>query len=522
MILTLALCLVQDALWTTYGNSATDESGFSVAGCGDVDGDGRADVISGARFDAPNGFHSGSAAVLSGAGGALIHYFAGDSAGDELGFVVAGVGDINGDGVPDLLVGAPNDDRGGADSGSAFLYSGATGAPIRIFAGGSAGDHFGWSAAGCGDLDRDGVPDFAVGAPDDDPRGASSGSVTLFSGATLSALYTRPGDAAGDGLGWSVAGIGDPFGTGVLRVAAGAPFTDVHGPNTGSVYLFAPFAPAQRADGAAPSGLFGWSVAGAGGASVGTAAGGDASGDGIPDVFVGAPDDDRNGADAGAAVLLSADTAAVLWTALGDAAGDRLGTGVALLGDGRVAASAYQDDNNGLDTGSARVYAGASGETEHTFNGDAPVDWLGWSIGAAGDADNDGHADLVAGIKRTDVNGDRCGATRLFAQHSFVLSAPVPGIAGQLNAVALSGATPGRPVVLEYGFQSGIAPVPGCPGISLDMADPHLVAVATAGAGGVAAWSGSVPAGLSGRRLLLQAFEAGRCVASNRVTFTFP
>ena len=511
MLHTLTLLLVQDPLWTTHGNSAGDENGFSVAGCGDVNGDGRVDVLAGARFDAPNGFKSGSAAVLSGADGSLLHFLAGDSTGDELGFVVSGAGDFDGDGVPELLAGAPNDDRNGADSGSVFVYSGASGALLRILSGDAAGDHFGWSVTGCGDMNFDGVADLAAGAPDADPRGLSSGAVYFYSGASGTRLGTRPGDAAGDALGWSVAALGDSNGDGIAEIVAGAPFAAAGGANAGSVYLLAPGLPARRVNGAAAGALFGWSVAG----------NADLDGDGVPDAAAGAPSADGNGTDSGSMSAISGAAATLLWTVRGDGAFDQLGYSVAVLGPGRAAAGAYQDDNHGLDSGSARIYDGA-GETLHTFNGDAPVDWLGWSVGAAGDDNAVGVSDFVAGIKRSAVLGDRSGSVRVFALEVFVLGAPVPGMAGQSNTVTLNGATPNADVTLYYGFTSGVAAVAGCPGLTLDMADPTAAAVARADAAGTAAWSARVPSSFAGRRILLQAVEAGRCLASNRVAYPFP
>ena len=90
--------------------------------------------------------------------------FSGDSAGDEFGLSVSGAGDVNGDGTPDLIVGAPGDDNNGSDSGSARVLSGIDGSTLFTFDGDSAGDFFGVSVNGLGDLNGDGLDDFVVGS----------------------------------------------------------------------------------------------------------------------------------------------------------------------------------------------------------------------------------------------------------------------------------------------------------------------------------------------------------------------
>ncbi len=85
----------QSVLYTFDGNSAAG-LGFSVSGAGDVNGDGFDDVILGAPYDDNNGKNSGSACVFSGLDGSLLHRFDGDSAGDKFGISVSGAGDVNG------------------------------------------------------------------------------------------------------------------------------------------------------------------------------------------------------------------------------------------------------------------------------------------------------------------------------------------------------------------------------------------------------------------------------------------
>jgi hypothetical protein len=122
--------------------------------------------------------------ALGGFGGAL-------QPEDDFGTSLAGLGDVDGDGVPDVAVGAPGDDDGGVDRGALWiLFLNADGTvafeqKISATAGGFGGvldapDNFGRSVAALGDLDGDGIPDLAVGAPFDDDGGTNQGAVWIL------------------------------------------------------------------------------------------------------------------------------------------------------------------------------------------------------------------------------------------------------------------------------------------------------------------------------------------------------
>jgi hypothetical protein len=159
-------------LLQVVGNGA-EQLGGDVAGIGDVDGDGFADLLVGA----PNANGVGAAYVFSGFSGALLHQFDG-AAGTTMGFGLANAGDVDGDGVDELLVGAPG--ATSADTGFARLYNSSTGALVREFATGVAGDAFGRSGAGLGDLDGDGCAEFVIGAHKADSAGGKVGAGSAY------------------------------------------------------------------------------------------------------------------------------------------------------------------------------------------------------------------------------------------------------------------------------------------------------------------------------------------------------
>ena len=158
---TRAQTITHVAQFTFTGDSAGDRFGNSVSSAGDVNGDGFDDLIVGAQNDDNNGTDSGSARVFSGADGSVLYNFDGDSAGDLFGGSVSGAGDVNGDGFDDLIVGAQNDDNNGANGGSARVLSGADGSVLYSFDG-EIGDGFGQSVSGAGDVDGDGFDDLIV------------------------------------------------------------------------------------------------------------------------------------------------------------------------------------------------------------------------------------------------------------------------------------------------------------------------------------------------------------------------
>jgi hypothetical protein len=226
--------------------------GTALGGLGDVNGDGVPDLAIGAPLqdvEGENCCDQGQVVVVSGADGTRLHtlHSPRPQRGARFGAALAGVGDVNGDGVSDLAVGAPSQDvegRGGV--GVVFLVSGADGRHLHSLHSPNpqAGADFGRTLAGVGDVNGDGVPDLAVGDPLQDLEGDCCGGarlVFLFSGATGRHLHTvrapRPQPEANFGA--ALAGVGDVNGDGVPDLAVGAPFQYVRGlENRGQVFVF--------------------------------------------------------------------------------------------------------------------------------------------------------------------------------------------------------------------------------------------------------------------------------------------
>jgi len=185
----------------------------SVSAAGDLDGDGVPDVLVGAPYAKPGGVNTGAARVYSGATGALLLEVSG-AAGDEVGHSVASTGDVNGDGVPDLVVGAKGADVGAVNTGVIRVHSGADGVLLHELVGATLASSFWPRVLGAaGDLDGDGVGDVLGGDWAVDMGGHNAGVVRAYSGATGALLFELLGNEY-DGLGYSVCAAGDWDGDG--------------------------------------------------------------------------------------------------------------------------------------------------------------------------------------------------------------------------------------------------------------------------------------------------------------------
>ena len=224
-------------LYRFHGTLAVggDFFGQFVDGAGDVNGDGVPDIIVGSTYITANDT-TGNAVVFSGATGGVLYTFFGEVNPEPLPSPVAGVGDLNGDGYADVLV--AQSAAVGAN-GRARVHSGRDGSILYEYVG-TAGEHLGSSVAAAGDVDGDGRPDFMVGAWT--PYHAHVYVYSGANGNLLYSLAsTSTSITPGDGFGLSVAGVGDVNGDGYADVIVGASLESAIAPNAGAAYVYSGF-----------------------------------------------------------------------------------------------------------------------------------------------------------------------------------------------------------------------------------------------------------------------------------------
>ena len=413
---------VVTAAWEVLGDQFAEQFGNSVSGAGDVNNDGYADVIIGApRFDDGFVFDEGRAFVFLGSasGPAPVAAWTADGgqAGAWFGYSVASAGDVNGDHIADVIIGAKLYDNGQTDEGRAYVYLGSpTGlstVPAWTAEPDQNGASFGASVASAGDVNRDGYGDVIVGAPDfDTPVNVDEGQAFVYLG-SASGLSTSPWWSAGSHLfssafGFSVAAAGDVNGDGFGDVIVGAPLFDNAGfPDEGRVFVYAgplfdpngqgTTNPIWTFDSNKTQAQLGYSVAGAG----------DVNGNGIADVIVGAP----FWGSGQVLAFYGSTTGPSLspnWSTKINKTPAEFGSSVAGIGDFNgdgipdvAIGSPRTGDMSAAGQGSVRVYYGGrmglANTAAFTLQVSQANAFFGGSVAAAGDVNRDGLMDFLVG-----------------------------------------------------------------------------------------------------------------------------
>tara|TARA_R110002072_G_scaffold25443_6_gene85226 strand:+ start:190388 stop:194125 length:3738 start_codon:yes stop_codon:yes gene_type:complete len=308
-------------LWQYTGAVANANVGTALAKIGDIDGDGTDDVASGAP-----GSGNGTVHILSGQTGLVLRTINASTLGSGPGFgtAVSAAGDLNLDGVPDLVVGSPffNSNRGRID-----LISGQSGGVFFAIPGFQAGERFGSSVCGGFDFNNDGRPEVAGGAPYfSGSNGTYCGRIAIYQGAFGTLLANANGDGDRDLLGYSIAMAPSTDGKDYGCLAAGAPELAFPGQPAGTGYVRLYRYLTGQITGLLP--LATWQSYSAGSKyGYRLEAAGDIDDDGGTDFLIAAP----GSATAEAVVeLRSGRTSQVLWQADDPASGDLFGGGLAV------------------------------------------------------------------------------------------------------------------------------------------------------------------------------------------------
>ncbi|MGD8925410.1 MAG: integrin alpha [Thioalkalispiraceae bacterium] len=382
-----------------------DRFGSSIANIGDLNGDDIVDLAVSEPFDDDGGTDRGAVWILfMGDNGEVINEskisstegnFSGSlDDNDKFGGSVDVVGDLNNDGVNDIVVGAQGDDEGGTERGAIwilFLNSDGTVQSQRKIANSLSGlgdvlndnDQFGSSLANIGDLNNDGINELAVGVPFDDDGGTDFGAVWILfldsSGAVTfrQKISFEQGGFAGDlftndRFGSSITAVGDLDSDGIADLAIGVPGDDDGGTDRGAVWLLYMNSNGTVKDEVKISqtaGEFDGTLNNGDGFGNAVANLGDYNNDGVPELGVGAKLNDDGGPDRGA-----------FWVLF-------------LKQNGNVISSSKISDLEGN-------FAGTLNDGDQFASG----------LVSLGDLDNDGNVDIAVTASGDSVNGPQRGA----------------------------------------------------------------------------------------------------------------
>lgn len=350
--------------------------------------------------------------------------------GAEFGIRIANAGDVNNDGIDDLVVGAFRWDDGFTDNGAAFVYLGPGFTSSTYLTVQQAGAFFGAGVGGAGDLNNDGFDDVVIGAPGfDGTAGSNTGAAYVYFGGAgpfdpvVDATILGPQQTAS--LGAAVRGVGDVNNDGIADLAVGVPrYNPGARPDQGAAFVYygaASFNTVIDALLTIPDPSM----------NVGSAlASGDVNGDGFTDVIVGAAGYESSGSlvDEGAALLflggngpLDTTSDAILRSGRAGAAG---GASVAVgdfNGDGfaDILSGAPLSSLAVTEGGMAQLWYGSAGAfdtgVDATLSGSVVSEDFGRSVAALPDISGDGKAEIIVGAPRANnAMGQRTGTVKIY------------------------------------------------------------------------------------------------------------
>jgi hypothetical protein len=418
--------------WTAESDQEGAEFGWSVASAGDVNNDEYDDVIVGAQSYQYTQPDEGRAYVFHGSPSGLSttpDWVAnGNQAYVYFGGSVACAGDVNNDGYADVIIGAKWFDSVQEDEGRAFVYhgssSGLSTTPDWTAESNQAHSYFGISVESAGDVNDDGYDDVIVGASWFDSGQEDEGRAFVYHGSSsgLSSIpnWTAECNATNAHFGHSVASAGDVNDDGYADVIVGAHFYD----NLGRVYVYhgssygLSFTPDWIVQGDDFNAYFGCSVASAG----------NVNGDSFDDVIVGASSYESSYSTEGRAYIFHGSSSGLSttpdWTVDGNQDYASLGWCVSSAGDLNL--DGYSDvivgvpgfENGEENEGCAHVFCGSdtglSSTPETTLEINQVDAVFGWFVASAGDVNRDGYPDIIVGSPLYDNGEEDEGSAFLY------------------------------------------------------------------------------------------------------------
>lgn len=424
--------------------SAVQPVGSDMAIVPDMNGDGYDELAVGAS--APNrvyvvpGGPDGWGLNLRLASTPTIIVYTGDNAGDLAGYTVAGVGDVNGDGFGDMLVGAPFNDIGGSNTGAVYVVLGSATltstnlGTFPIIIGEAANDEAGRTIGPAGDVNGDGYQDMLVGVMGQDAAATNAGAVYLILGAgtisnaSLASKIKYTGEATNDYAGSSVDSLGDMNGDGYMDFVVGAPQNDDGVSQGGAAYVV--LGSATPANASLSTQVQYSSNVSFNSAGQEVAGAGDFNGDGYADVMISA-----SGTTPGVYLVLgSATPVGALLSGMvfySGAHGTNILTQAKYLAQaGDINADGFGDvligsEGDGFNTGSVYVAYGTANPVNTTlssltkWSGAAAGDLFGFAVKGNGDTNGDGLADVLVAALSNDEGGSNAGGVyALFGSHT--------------------------------------------------------------------------------------------------------